>query len=194
MRARQLKRLYLILACACFSVGALAESRCKPIVSKGADGRIHVTHCNGPEGIIPSPAADDPSTPESSASYPAASAAYDEYLKAFYEYNTDALKNRHDVFSWQYYSTIVIFLLVIMLVVAGVVFAALQFRHGMRRKNQNVDTIELSLGSLKVSSSTMGIIVLTLSMGFFYLYLKFVYPVTIVTDSSPPPSATAPPR
>jgi len=122
----------------------------------------------------------------------AADEAYDRYLVAFYEYNVSALQNRRDVFSWQYYSTIVIFVVVVFLVIAGVVFAALQFRQGLRRHGQNnVDTVELSWGRAKVTSSTMGIIILTLSMGFFYLYLKYVYPVSIVTDS-PTKSATAP--
>lgn len=178
----------VLLAGACLSTCALGQSPCKPTVDFKPDGTYTVTDCSGQKHAS-QPAAsgaahDLQEDSKSQELYPAGNAAYDAYLKAFYEYNISALQNRREVFSWQYYSTIVIFVVVLLLVLAGVLFAALQFRHGLRRKNQNVDTVELSLGSLKVSSSTMGIIILTLSMGFFYLYLKYVYPVSIVSDHS----------
>lgn len=192
-----MKPRYLLTTLLCFSAAAPAQSTCMPKVDFAADGSVQVTDCAGKKHTSQLPAAGGPSAPttsEPAADYPAAKAAYDNYLKAFYEYNTNALENRREVFSWQYVSTIVIFVVVVLLVFAGVVFAALQLKHGLRRKAQNVDTVEVSLGSVKVSSSTMGVIILTLSMCFFYLYLKYVYPVSIVTDSSTPPSATAPGR
>jgi hypothetical protein len=191
-----LKPGHIVLAWVCFSVFGLAQSTCKPTVDFGNDGSVRVTDCQGKKHVSDPLPHDDPATTVnagvSSARYPEADAAYDSYLKAFYQYNTSALENRRKVFSWQYYSTIVIFFVVVFLVLAGVVFAALQFRVGLHRHNQNVDTVELSWAKAKVSSSTMGIIILTLSMGFFYLYLKYVYPVSIVTDSPPGSSATAP--
>ncbi|APR79628.1 Hypothetical protein A7982_04975 [Minicystis rosea] len=52
--------------------------------------------------------------------------------------------------------------------------------------------VELGLSGLKVSSPVLGVLILTLSLGFFYLYLRYVYPVN--NSQQPPstvPSATA---
>jgi hypothetical protein len=37
--------------------------------------------------------------------------------------------------------------------------------------------IELSTGGLKISSPVLGVIILGLSLAFFYLYLVYVYPI-----------------
>lgn len=44
-------------------------------------------------------------------------------------------------------------------------------------KKDDATSFELSLSGIKISSSVIGLIVLAMSMGFFYLYLKYVYPV-----------------
>jgi hypothetical protein len=37
--------------------------------------------------------------------------------------------------------------------------------------------IEVSASGAKVSTPVIGVIILTLSLAFFYLYLKFVFPI-----------------
>jgi hypothetical protein len=69
-----------------------------------------------------------------------------------------------------------------MLVGAGIVFAALQFRIGLKRTTADARDIatelDLSTKGVKVSSPVLGVIILVISFAFFYLYLVYVYPIT----------------
>ena len=85
------------------------------------------------------------------------------------------------MFEWQLFSSRVIFATVIMLVGSGVVFAAIQFRAGLKRPRvaaPEATEIDLSAGSVKVSSPVLGVIILVISLGLFYLYLVYVYPIS----------------
>lgn len=42
------------------------------------------------------------------------------------------------------------------------------------------NTIELSKDGIKISTAVIGLIILTLSIAFFFLYLKYVYPISFV--------------
>ena len=86
------------------------------------------------------------------------------------------------MFRWQDISTKIIFAVVIALVLAGVYFAAVQFHSGLRAKQQFTDAgeVELSVKGIKVRSPVLGVIVLTISLAFFYLYLIYVYPIVNV--------------
>jgi len=79
---------------------------------------------------------------------------------------------------------------VILLVLLGVYFSGVQFHRGLRETRMQratddtqapaeepVTEIEASMQGIKVSSSTLGVIILVISLAFFYLYLVFVYPI-----------------
>jgi hypothetical protein len=109
---------------------------------------------------------------------------YQQTLRAYYNYRQTGYDHRLRVFEWQYVSTIVIFLVVLLLVFAGIYFAAIQFHHGLRDPGAATqggagDTTEFvfSFKEVKVRSPVLGVIVLTLSLAFFYLYLVYVYPI-----------------
>src|SRR5262249_46884599 len=138
--------------------------------------------------------------PTSEVSLPAdspAAFAYQKYLAAYYDYETRSLSYAQSVFDWQYRSSIVIFLVVILLVLTGLVFAGIQFAIAMRaqptsavRKGKEevaersqgtsglASTFEASAQGVKVTSSVIGLLILVVSIGFFYLYLVYVYPIT----------------
>jgi hypothetical protein len=95
------------------------------------------------------------------------------------------------VFEWQLFSSKVTFLTVLLLVAAGIVFAAIQFRVGLARRRQDakenaaqpddkgmVTELELGTTGIKVSSPVLGVIILLISLAFFYLYLVYVYPIS----------------
>lgn len=104
--------------------------------------------------------------------------AYFESLRNFYRYRQDGYRHRNRVFQWQLVSSVIIFFLVVALVVIGVYFAWLQFRYQIEKGFEAEATkLELSGASLKVSSSVLGVIILSLSLAFFYLYLRHVYPI-----------------
>lgn len=126
--------------------------------------------------------------------------SYNEARKSDYELHTN-LNNyysrsfliRDETFKWQIFSSKIIFLTVLLVVFCGLIFAGIQFYIAMKSINKhivkeidsnNVNTndipvanIELSVQGLKVNSSILGVIILVISLAFFYLYLIYVYPI-----------------
>ena len=117
-------------------------------------------------------------------------------LRAREEYTVFAWKNRQDAFAWQSVSTKVIFWVVIVVVLTGLYLSWMQFNlaHKMpltkttqTKKGQSnkanpsdqieASTIEVTTSGVKITSSVIGLIILVLSIVFFFLYLKFVYPI-----------------
>ena len=104
---------------------------------------------------------------------------YQESLQAYYEYKRGGFEHRSKVFEWQLFSSKLLFIIVIVLVFAGIYFAAVQFYAGLKEKKEKSEATKLSLSSsgIEVSSPVIGLIILTLSLGFFYLYLVYVFPI-----------------
>lgn len=108
-------------------------------------------------------------------------ATYLEALRAHYRYRTEGFEHRMRVFRWQLLSERLIFCVVILLVLVGVVFSGIQFRIGLRgleagREGPSTQ-LKLSGKGVEVSSSILGVILLVISLAFFYLYLVYVYPI-----------------
>ncbi|MEM6667419.1 MAG: hypothetical protein AAF638_13560 [Pseudomonadota bacterium] len=99
--------------------------------------------------------------------------------KAYYDYRVTGFAHRAEVFRWQLFSSRLIFVLVIAIVIAGLYFSWMQFHHGLKTGDLDKETsLEASVASgIKVSSPVLGVIILALSLGFFYLYLLHVYPI-----------------
>jgi hypothetical protein len=94
------------------------------------------------------------------------------------DYEVSTYQHRRSTFWWQYYSTIVIFGAVIVLIGFGVYLAWAQFRVSA---NVGVPTsIKLGRDGLEINSSFVGLLILFFSLGFFYLYLTNVYPISEV--------------
>ena len=107
-----------------------------------------------------------------------------EAYRASLQYYSAGLVRRGRVFEWQHMSTIVIFFVVIGLVLVSVYFAWIQFRRALESRADESGgeksvgtTVELTTSGVKVSSPVLGVIILALALGFFYLYLVFVYRV-----------------
>jgi hypothetical protein len=122
-----------------------------------------------------------PDAPDPSASAQT-TAAYQATLQAYYADRKAGYEHRLGVFAWQSLSTKVIFVVVLLLVLAGIYFAAIQFHAGLRRRETDPThpeetELSLSLSEVKVRSPVLGVIILTISLAFFYLYLVHVYPI-----------------
>lgn len=119
-------------------------------------------------------------------------AALTNSVRSYYEYKTTAFSHRQRVFEWQLLSSKVIFVVVIFLVLTGIYFSWLQFRADLARRDaggggddasgdggaeSSTSTIEASAKGIKVSSPVLGVIILVISLMFFYLYLQYVYPI-----------------
>jgi hypothetical protein len=107
-------------------------------------------------------------------------------------YYSWALKNRQNIITRQQNTGSIIFILVVILVLSGLIFSAIQFYIALKsakRKAPLPDTsLKASLSGVEVSSSVLGVIILTISIVFFYLYLTKVYPLVSldqITTQSP---------
>jgi hypothetical protein len=114
-------------------------------------------------------------------------------LRENYRYESERLKHRKWVFRFQLIATNVSFVMVITIVSFGIRFAYVQFSRefpkvsnvatsgqsssSIQSSPSSVTDIEISLARIKVSSSILGVVILGLAMGFFYLYIRFVFPI-----------------
>ena len=135
-------------------------------------------------GSKPQPKAEEvkpvvPSPPDPAGLDPKTNERYQAALQRYYEYLFSGFEHRQRVFEWQLISSKVIFGVVLVLVFAGMYFAAVQFHIALHEKVKGEPTqLEASLSGIKVSSSVLGVIILVISLAFFYLYLVHVYPIT----------------
>ncbi|MCP4270595.1 MAG: hypothetical protein GY781_01330 [Gammaproteobacteria bacterium] len=91
------------------------------------------------------------------------------------EYYEFGLTHRKSVLQWQHLSTQIILIVVLILVAMGLYFAWVQFKLGIAP--DTTSQLKISTDGIQVSSPVLGVIILTLSLGFFYLYLVYVYPI-----------------
>lgn len=105
-----------------------------------------------------------------------------ESIGDYFTYIRESNEHQLRVFRWQLFSSKVIFVAVMALVASGIYFAAVQFHHGLRsgKGDEKVSEFEASIRGIKVSSPVLGVIILTISLAFFYLYLTQVYPIKLV--------------
>lgn len=116
---------------------------------------------------------------------------YLDAMQRYYEYRASGYAYRSRVFEWQLFSSRVIFVVVLLLVACGIYFAAVQFRAslGAMRRATGAGAadapaaiplgtqLEVSAKGVVINSSVLGVIILGLSLAFFYLYLAYVYPI-----------------
>lgn len=108
----------------------------------------------------------------------ATKASIQEAVQGFYDYRTEAFKHRLKVFGWQQLSSQIIFFVVIMIVGVGLYFSWLQFHATKNMSKMEATTFEAGTAGFKISSPILGVIILVLSLAFFYLYLVHVYPIS----------------
>jgi hypothetical protein len=107
-------------------------------------------------------------------------AAYREY----FDYYQSGFAHRKAVFWWQHVSSRIIFVVVLGLVSVGVFFAWVQFRRGhvgpagpSEEHPSVIHQLEIGQAGVRISSPVLGVIILVISLAFFYLYLVYVYPI-----------------
>jgi len=123
-----------------------------------------------------------PAAPKDVKLSPANQALQEKAIGEYFVHVMASNEHQRNVFRWQLFSAKVIFVTVILLVVSGIYFAAVQFYHGLKTGKQGTENtdVEISLKAVKVSSPVLGVIILTISLAFFYLYLVHVYPIEFV--------------
>lgn len=170
-------------------------------------GRSNAAPDKTPTATVPVPASTAPtntampSAPSTVAQLDAETRSkYQMAMRSYYDYVDRGYAYRTRVFEWQMLSSRLIFGIVLLMVLAGLTFAAIQFYVAMvvamterARVAKQIASgekpaaattpaelaSELDIGSkgITVKSSVLGVIVLALSLAFFYLYLVYVYPL-----------------
>ncbi|WP_298293737.1 hypothetical protein [uncultured Litoreibacter sp.] len=108
---------------------------------------------------------------------PEVAKAANTYAVGYYTNLTEGLVHRRKVFEWQYTSSLIIFFVVIGIVLIGLYFSWMQF-HAAKDGQVGETTMEASKDGFKLSSPVLGVVILVLSLAFFYLYLVHVYPIS----------------
>lgn len=112
-------------------------------------------------------------------------AIYEDALYAYYEYQVTGFEHRRNVFDWQLYSSKIIFWCVLFLVFSGICFSGIQFYRSIKTGPQegagptggSATEFEATAKGIKITSPVLGVIILVISLVFFYLYLVYVYPI-----------------
>lgn len=112
-----------------------------------------------------------------------------EFAELQLEYEEKRLAQRAATFAWQQRSTEFIFALVVLIVVSGL---GLSFWH-VYRKESAPTKFTVGEKGVEVSSRLVGVVVFILSLVFFYLYVKTVYPISEVAVAAPATTAPASP-
>ena len=112
----------------------------------------------------------------------------ENYNQIVDEYNSWALKHTKKVYTAQYIKSNMIFIAVLIIMFAGLYFSFIQFKHSVSKDFKLPDSeiktnLKVSINSIEITSSIIGLIILIISLIFFYLYLKEVYPIRILPSS-----------
>jgi hypothetical protein len=123
--------------------------------------------------------------------------AKNKYATEYMNHYSSNLGFRRRVFEWQLLSSKFIFFIVMVVVLSGILFSGLQFYQSFKltskftrmANSKNLEQIEKIIdqesskievsptGGFSVTTSIVGLLVLGVSIGFFYLYLNHVYPI-----------------
>ena len=163
----------LLLGAVSFGLPAAAQGKPQPPAAQSGGESSDVTDIIA-AGLAGTEQPGDPSMKAGQ------SAAEKELWDAYYATAKYSYVNRRDAFAWQSVTTKIIFVLVIVLVLFGATLTALQFT----RTSTGVTALKASTGGIEVTSPVIGVVILTLSLGFFYLYLANVYPINEVKAGS----------
>lgn len=116
-----------------------------------------------------------------------------ERFRRYQRHQIEALEHRERLFRWQLRANQTSFVVVLVVVFAGILFSGIQFAKSLRARPGEAEASvhELSIGAqgVSVKSSVIGLIVLTISLGFFYLYLVHVFPLEELPPSGGVPAA-----
>ena len=162
------------------------KTPCSPSVAFLKGGKLVRKNCDG--SVTDLSPQNLPLQPSDLPISSAAATSSPNVVRAQEDYIVWSFQQSRTLYEWQHRSSIIIFVLVILLVLSGIYFAALQFHYGLGIKTGKPETTEIdaSLKGFKVKSSLLGVIVLAISMAFLYLYLVHIYPI----DSSSPKEST----
>src|SRR5207302_11050034 len=112
--------------------------------------------------------------------------------KKRYEYLTAAFEVSIDAYRAQQTASAVILLLVVLVVVAGLTFAGFQLWKSVSVAGvQASSDLEVSASKVRITSSVVGVVVLTISLVFLYIYTTQIYTISYLTPPGRSASTTS---
>lgn len=114
---------------------------------------------------------------------------YEDYYKNHLEQLTEQNKSRTASLHQQQNMYYPVFALVVFLVVGGFVLSWKHFTFVVvpgvgKDDSAEQSTVEISPANMKLTSSVIGLVILFLSLAFFFLYLEYVYKITEIESAS----------
>jgi TRAP-type C4-dicarboxylate transport system permease small subunit len=107
--------------------------------------------------------------------------AYIQSKKKEYEYVTALMDVNIRAFNAQQVASDVVLVLVCLVVVAGIGFAGFQLWKSVSIAGvQASNELELSASKVRVTSSVVGVVVLTISLAILYIYTTEIYRISII--------------
>jgi len=122
---------------------------------------------------------------QSSSADPDLLKAYNQAKKREYIYYTNLMDANVQTFHAQQIASYVVLTLVFLVVVSGVLFSGFQLWKSVSIGVQPNSDFELSAAKVRVTSSVVGIVVLTISLVFLFIYTQEVYQIKLL-DTGPP--------
>ena len=117
-----------------------------------------------------------------------------EYTKKYYSYLAEKADVNLEQFRWQRSASEWLLWLVVVVVLSGVVFSGVQLWRASSIKDLGGEsTIEIEASKVRITTSVVGVIVLAISIVFFYFFLIEVYRVKVIdmAPSEVKPSSSA---
>ena len=103
-----------------------------------------------------------------------------DYARKYYAYLGEKADVHIEQFKWQRSASEILLWLVVVVVFSGVLFSGIQLWRAGTIKDLGDTSIEIEARKIKVTSSVVGVIVLAISIIFFYFFLIEVYRIKIV--------------
>ena len=97
------------------------------------------------------------------------------YLEQRASHHDDLMNSAEGALTIQKVQTIGIAVMVIGMVVFALWLSYLQFKRDIDSKGQSVTKLKIGTGSIEISSSVIGLIILAISLWFFQTYVNNVY-------------------
>ncbi|QDV18963.1 hypothetical protein Pan153_36240 [Gimesia panareensis] len=107
--------------------------------------------------------------------------AYLKYATAYLESGEDVLEQRKRAFETQYWVTNFIFLVTHVILFLAIYVSYREFKSAEKNRaqanEQKESEIQLSLQGIALKTSRQATIILVAAIGFYFMYIKFVYPI-----------------
>jgi hypothetical protein len=114
--------------------------------------------------------------------------------KKQYEYESWRIDYTKTLYRYQMYSSVVLLILSIAVLGCGLFFSYMQFQDRLKNIHPNIlepsnvndqkenndeikTSLRISMAGIEISSSIIGLLILCVSLAFFYLYIANIYPI-----------------